>query len=122
MSNVADTLEHAADLLETVGWVQGASVAYGEYDIDGRPSQIVGYCASGALHRASGLEYESAMSAMACEIVGCNGDHSGHLLWPMGLRSATVVGWNDEPGRTKYEVIDKMRRAAKNLRNEAAPE
>ena len=121
MSNVAETLEKAADVLETIGWVQGASAQYG-YGPDGHIDQIVGYCASGALHRVSGLEYEGAMSAMACEIVGCHGDHSGHLLWPIGLRSATVVGWNDEPGRTKYEVIDMMRRAAKSLRNEAAPE
>jgi len=120
MSDIADTLEKAADVLETIGWVQGSSTAYG-YGPDGNIDHIVGYCASGALHRVSGLEYESAMSAMACEIVGCHGDHC-HLLWPIGFRSATVVEWNDEPGRTKYEVIDMMRRTAKNLRNEATPE
>jgi hypothetical protein len=124
MNDVAGTLEKAADILETVGWTQGASVHY-EPAPDGSLTHIAGFCATGALYRArcNGIEYDNAVSAMAYEIVG---DYTDPRLdgksWLIGLRSATVVEWNDTPGRTKYEVIDMMRRTAKNLRNEAVPE
>jgi hypothetical protein len=122
MTDVAGALEKAADLIETVGWVQGKSVQYGrQYDpfdpFDGpvpgpwaRPVQILGYCASGALSRgaSTGQEYEGAMAVLAYEVSGWN-------------RKLSVIQWNDTPGRTKYEVIDAMRHAAKNLRNEAVP-
>jgi len=111
MTDAAGTLERAADLLETVGWVQNVSVQYGyghnpeRLGIDG-PIQVVGYCASGALVKAASTsqEYEVAMAILA-----------------RGMKSS-VIRWNDAPGRTKFEVVDAMRHAAKDLRNEAVPE
>ena len=38
------------------------------------------------------------------------------------LDGRSVWGWNDEAGRTKDEVVELFRVAAKDLRNEAAPE
>jgi len=117
MTDAAGALERAADLLETVGWVTGIAMQYGYKESDPvRLLQVVGYCASGAVVKAASnsVEYQAAMAALSCKI------RQGMQFVATTSRD-TVVAWNDARGRTKSEVIDAMRHAAKDLRNEAVP-
>jgi hypothetical protein len=91
--NAQEILEAAADRVEA-GWCQG------------RMSNDAGdVCALGALiavvDSMANLEESVAWEAL-CDEVGC-----------------AASAWNDEPGRTRYDVSDAMRRAAKTLANEA---
>jgi len=102
---VADVLEQAADLIETVGWIQGSE--------EQRDNGIViGYCAIGA------------MRAVNCGILSATEHALGNWLW--GLPNHVIIhrgvaNWNDQPGRRAAEVIDAMKSCAKDLRNEAVP-
>jgi hypothetical protein len=84
---VADVLDDAADLLETHEWAPGG---------DG------GRCALGALHsiaRATRGLRRRALAALA-----------DSLGLPYGYM---IPAWNDAPGRTKQQVLDAFRVAAK---------
>jgi len=88
-----EILEKAADRVEA-GWCQGECV-----NADGD------VCAVGALHAvvdsAGNPQYAVAWGALCDEI------------------DSAISVWNDAPGRTRYDVSDAMRRAAKTLANEA---
>jgi hypothetical protein len=103
VSDIADILEKAADLIEPEGaWLQG------QYAKDDRgnfaapeASYAVCWCAVGALQRASRLDlngYFGAADTLA--------DH---------VQSHVVV-WNDAPERTQTEVVAKLREAAAKAR------
>jgi hypothetical protein len=111
----ADILERAADGFESgrYGWTK--NMAYRK-DSDGNEY----YCAMGALYHEAGLQqvsqvktpqyqqcalnYRKADNALA-EVIGFNLSHGG------------VSGWNDHEANGMAEVIEKMKEAAKNLRN-----
>jgi hypothetical protein len=102
---VAAVLEQAADLIENVGHCKGSSSTH-------HGTEITAYCALGALNRAIAQAnsrvalYAPARRAMLVEI------------WGNPLRSSEdIARWNDKPERTAAEVIDTLRRAAKELRN-----
>jgi hypothetical protein len=85
---VADVLDDAADLLERDGWVQGHL-----HNQDG-------YCMEGALAQV------------------CPSTHLYGLFWEamavLSLHLYSVVDrWNDDPFRTKQQVLDAFRAAAK---------
>lgn len=100
MSEVADILNRAADLLEKPGaWHQGSwfdtsstrAIADGDYSC---------MCAEGALVLAIergpyAIEDHPAFDVLT-EFVG-----------------GSIVNWNDEPGRTQAEVVATFREAAK---------
>jgi hypothetical protein len=119
--NPAEVLEKAADLLETVGWVQGDEVVYVIKEDDGL-NTMVGLCARGACKMAVGLDPEAIvwshdnppMKEFAAALSFLNG--------AAGLaHEFSIVKWNDYPGRTAAKVIDLMKKVAKDLRNEANP-
>lgn len=94
---IAEVLEGAANYIEEHGWQQGHA------GVPGGPR-----CLAGAIHSAIGVEPV----------------HHGLVdLLPKEFRSAlNAVGkqtqtspvlWNDLPGRTKEQVIDALRAAAK---------
>jgi hypothetical protein len=97
---MADTLDNAADYIENHGWVQG--VLYG-------PGSRV--CAMGALRRTLGtpdperLPEEPLVALL--DGAGIAPDECDEEL------TAVVAGWNDDPARTKQEVLDAFRRAAR---------
>lgn len=100
----ADVLERAADLLEEFGWCQQHYALTEEGEIS-LPDQgdAVQFCAAGAAMRSMfdfGLENWTG----------------GH-----GLVKAAFGGeasrWNDEPGRTKEEVVARLREAARKARS-----
>jgi hypothetical protein len=89
---VADVLDDAADLLEREGWIQG--------DLWRRDS-YGGRCALGAICDAA-LDNRNVRVAAARAVLGGS--------------STYLVDWNDTPGRTKQEVLDAFRAAAKQER------
>ncbi|MFB7853756.1 DUF6197 family protein [Rhodococcus qingshengii] len=96
MSEVSNVLNHAADILERDGWIQGAM-----YNRDGCR------CALGALHSASReLGYDREPVWDACTLIGPRLSDAGYTAWDL-------PGWNDEDGRTITEVTTLFRNAAK---------
>jgi hypothetical protein len=92
---VADVLDDAADLLERGGWIQGALEDRGAH------------CALGALVDVD-LENQHRYLARAAlaKQVGLNPDRAGNWL----------AAWNDDPLRTRQQVLDTFRAAAKQER------
>lgn len=96
-----ETLKKAADLIEEAGWIQGAII-----------SATDGFDAYGAILSAStriGIydtedRVEIQQSAMAMIIT-----ELPHL--DDGLCTA-LISWNDDPARTKLEVVEILRNAA----------
>jgi hypothetical protein len=86
---VADVLDDAADLLEREGWTQWAQVS---------PE---GICAGHALRQASIPTYVLAHPARQSFT-----SHIGVGYWDL-------TAWNDAPERTKQQVLDAFRAAAK---------
>jgi hypothetical protein len=112
IEEIADSLEKAADLIETVGFCQRKARAT---DKDGK---ITGYCLMGALHDAFGLyRYEGNKrhfsSVWKYQMTGRN-YAIDHIIRKIQTQ---IPIWNDEPGRTASEVIDLLKHAAKDLRN-----
>lgn len=86
----ADVLRRAADLLEEFGWCQGE---YGS-------KQDEKFCAVGACWEAK--------RELGLDVCG-----DEYLQWPeSALGLADVPPWNDDPARTKEEVIARIRAAA----------
>lgn len=88
----ARTFDKAADAINKYGFIQGK-----------RGSPEEGFCTLGAisyvaprLHRKRDLIIKE---------------------FSQFIGSPTIVGWNDERGRTKTQVIRKLRSAAKNFRS-----
>ncbi len=100
---VADIVESAADLLERAGWIQ-----------DEDHIQGMGYCMVGALRQCLTEHYtrcEDQYPAPIWENV------IGEVRAHMGTGTpAQIAAWNDEYGRTKQEVLDKLRSIAKEIR------
>lgn len=89
-----DVLHRAADLLEEFGWCQ--------YDVGGKDR---GFCVMGAVMEANrdyGRDYFQ--------------DHAvlGNLVWGDLPRDwgGFPIDWNNAPGRTKAEVVARLREAA----------
>ena len=81
-----EILNAAADAIEEHGWTQGR---FG--------TQHVGFCAMGAMRHVSGLSTVIEESA-AYDLLRA---HVGSTSY-----------WNDEPGRTKEQVVTVLRKVA----------
>lgn len=97
MSKVTDTLRAAVELLEIYGWCQGSL---------GNTS--IGFCAVGAINAASrGLAHspldKQQRHGKACERLFSAINGHTHRYG--------VASWNDDPDRTKDEVLEAFRRA-----------
>lgn len=88
-----DVLHRAADLLEEFGWCQGQM-----YD-GGR------FCFAGAVHQA----WRDYGLPPKVDALGLDADDWVSVL---GISWGHFVGWNDTPGRTKAEVVARLRDAA----------
>jgi hypothetical protein len=96
-TTVADVLEKAAERLEAKGWVQC---------MDGPEDGP--NCARGAIAwEALAMNREWSLAGDALHEYLCRGGS-----WN------GVVSYNDEPGREKEQVIDALKGAAKDLRND----
>lgn len=96
MSEVANVLTTAADILERDGWIQGAM-----YNRDGC------HCALGALHAAARqLDYDYSPVWDACALIAARVADAGYSPWDL-------PGWNDAEGRTVTDVTTLFRDTAK---------
>jgi len=99
-NEVADVLDGAADVIERDGWHQG------HYYIPGE-----GVCAIGAFAQATGLRHPDIEDRG----FGPRRALAGHLGFDPDY-AGPIIRWNDAPERTKQEVLDALRKAAKHER------
>jgi hypothetical protein len=99
-----DMLESAADLIENVGH---ARRSYKSFDAEMR---VTGYCITGAIYLRGNTLFETkeAIAAVRMEIL---------RRFPHRYDGDIAV-WNDFHASDGAEVVDVLRHAAKNLRNE----
>jgi hypothetical protein len=118
MTDVADILDRAADLIEPEGaWTQGdyARIAGGDgwFDIgDGFTFcdfPAVSFCIYGAVSRAARMKNPRArrIPGQRLLIAAVNGSEPHHLS-----------DWNDAPGRKQKEVVALLRKAAAKARGD----
>lgn len=98
----AEVLDGAADYIEEYGWTQGSESS----SAPGCPT-----CAGIAIDVAAkdGDDVHPAWFAamdFLCRVIGTPGDPG----------AASVIEWNDTPGRTQAEVVTTLRTAANNAR------
>ena len=102
MSNeVVSTLRKAADLLESKGWTQGAFARNGHEEVSINDPQANCFCVLGAIIFSNCIGDLRTRAALARYL---NLD-----------RDEWVLDWNDDPTRTKEEVIKTLRDCADSL-------
>lgn len=118
-AETADLLDKAADFLAEPGqWTQGSYVTL---KADGVGYKARSACALGAIRLATGMDARAASDyapggeqyfryiQAESELEGCI--KATHY---MGLGS--VIGWNDESGRTQSQVVSMFKSCAEKLR------
>jgi hypothetical protein len=94
-----DVLRRAADLLEEFGWCQMDEARAGDEPVSVNDSRVDRFCIGGAVRRAL-IELTAA-------------EHDNHPYDYIGqVWDGNIVDWNDAPGRTKSEVVARLREAA----------
>lgn len=96
MRTPIENLKAIRQLIETYGWVQGT---YGSW--------AQGYCLAGALLRVAPTMFATRDEAMVAALAPL----------PASLRGLAI--WNDQPGRTKEDVLAFCDRAIARLENAA---
>lgn len=110
--DLADHYDLAASLLEEHGWIQGS--------LGIKP---LGFCMIGAINQTFGDSYRLPPSAsLESQLPSGLTVYSIHvpIIKATGEASLWNGGgaiWNDQQGRTKEEVITKLREVAKELRD-----
>lgn len=109
-ARIAGVLERVADAWESgkLGWCQGRSFQYKNSRYEVSEENVVAACSMGAIM----LEVGILNYFLRREVIGALREHLGD---PTDLWSVST--WNDEPGRTKQQVIDVFKETAKDLRN-----
>ena len=94
-----EVLSRAADAIEEHGWTQGNS-----------GNTQIGFCISGAMMHV-GFSFHALDRAydILCDRLGVLGCH------PTLTRRIMIPKWNDEPGRTKEQVVTMLRELASSL-------
>lgn len=119
--DIAEILEKAADDIATNG--------LGKFLLQNAKGQ---HCAIGAIGCALGYKIPNGVLGFIDDAAwedpriedaagALTNSLSSYPRDPWGSAWNQVVAWNNHPGRTADEVVDAMRHAAKDLRNEATP-
>ena len=119
-TEVTDEVFHLAKNYIEQGW----AVNYEAYNLLGNPvaslaDDAVAWCVLGALHKASYnklnqfLDTDIAYDLAANVFIDSLGD-----VMPSNPQRRNLADWNDEPGRTKQEVLTAFEQAIK-FNNEA---
>lgn len=116
-TQTAEILRTAADLIQTRGLYKGAFVD------PSQPPETAPFCALGAIDVAAGVtrpvydtKYERTyLSSDGTEpppgAIDASMVASDLLRWEVG----TVLQWNDDPKRTRGEVVNTLRRTADSI-------
>lgn len=113
-SRAATAMERAAEMLETgeLVWIQNQLKTY-NYGPGGEIMKATGACLIGSIGEA------------LREMYGAKWATHVHRYTVPALMKATghqiIARWNDDPERTKEQVVDALKTAAKDLRNSADP-
>ncbi len=112
-TEIANILERAAELIETKGWTQGSYVRYGNgEEVGDTDYDAECFCISGALSHAS----KKKDFDMMCKAYYFLTD----IICKTRNSTKCLEKWNDDPARTKEEVIAFLKSAAELARKEAA--
>lgn len=116
----AGMLEAAADVLDSgrVDWIQGDLVLLGQRTKESEP-EVLACCAVGALAVGNFIHTNGVTQALT-DLVEDNVSSALVDILEQQLNldpKYALVDWNDEPERTKQEVIDLFKNTAKGLRN-----
>lgn len=105
---VADILEASADLIERRGWIQNSM--WNNY----------GFCAMGAIRTSvfSRMRDTTHLTLLEYQTVGYLETYMNDHGYLNDDYPDCLFMWNDAPGRTNFEVINLLRHAAKEWRNE----
>lgn len=96
-----EILAKAADLIEATGWVQEhCAVDSHGWGIGLHSEEAVAFCMLGAIRKVIGEDKH-----LRIEI--------GPLRMFEACFKESMPGWNDEPGRTKVEVVQALRLVAR---------
>ena len=111
-AEMAEVLEKVADAWEsgTLGWCQGRSFIYKNNPYGVTKANIAAACSVGGVMLEVGVA--ASRSDLRKAVIAALRDR---LDAPNDLSS--VSRWNDQPERTKQQVIDKFKEVAKDLRN-----
>ena len=107
--------DDAADLIETHGWTQ---FMLGD--------EKVGFCLIGAIRQALHNRYHDDLNLG--DAIDDAVEHSDRRLNAPArtpadpLCMSNSAWWNDQEGRTRFEVVDHLRHLAKTIRNTKDPE
>jgi hypothetical protein len=111
LTDPAEILEAAADVLETKGWGQGC-----EFKMEN--GERTAFCAIGAIREVIGFyNIEQTLFFTTMVLAHEAMDVSNRVAGLMDTDQGSVVSFNDKPGRTADEVIDLFKLTAKDLRN-----
>ena len=96
---IAEILDRAAELIETKGWTQGAFARAGGKPVIIDHIDADCFCAVGAIHRSYKgiLEYDA--NIFLVEVLCLSGTDE-------------IFAWNDNPARTKDDVVAALKAAA----------
>lgn len=103
VSNPRDALLRAADLIEERGWCQNHS-AIDAAGVECVYPEAVAFCAGGAINYVADIETYYT----ACDL----------LDKAVGMGDLGYITWNDDPERTKAEVVARLREAAERSEHE----
>lgn len=92
--SVLDVLVRARDLLEQRGWCQGVA-----------ENTSGAHCAAGALQKVTRNPWEPGRYAAAYKALLAVLPQPPKLLVPIAYAAEPLTYYNDEPGRTKAEVL-----------------
>ena len=120
--SLSDTLNAAADLIQTRGWTT-IEDSFGDADTDpwgGGSGADAPVCLEGAIAAASGMDLTlgNATGTTSWDVQHCPAykvvyDYlKGTDWWDGTLFTSRLYDFNDAPGRTKEEVIEVLRAAA----------
>lgn len=106
----SDVLTRAADLLEEFGWRQHGLFNPGSFPSDESCRDATQFCAVGAIVRA---RRDLGLPASDWSYTDPNGHYNlANRCFGEHIEGWTLAAWNDAPGRTKEEVVAKLREAA----------
>lgn len=113
---IAEILEGAAERLDLCPWGQGND-RHGMQQICGEDAIYM--AATGKYNLSDAIDYVLAENArgaeVTCTVSGQQLATSDHLK--TNYLGQSLWTWNDDPDRTKDEVVDLFRTAAKDIRN-----
>lgn len=108
----SDILAHAADILDRQGWTQDQTWEY----VKGLAPKDRPLDVAGAINVAAGAHPAEQDHEHACDAAEFFARHVGLTFGAVISAYDVLADWNDQAGRTKDEVVAKLRAASREAR------